>query len=87
MRSGKIKQVGTPNEIYTHPASEYVARFLGMTNIISATPERQNGEIGVQLPAAGWHPLTNFHKQPSGGHAPVSVLLRPTGAIISPQGN
>lgn len=34
MNSGKIEQIGTPTEVYRHPNTEYVARFLGATNII-----------------------------------------------------
>jgi putative spermidine/putrescine transport system ATP-binding protein len=32
MREGRIEQLGTPEEIYTAPASEYVARFVGTSN-------------------------------------------------------
>jgi putative spermidine/putrescine transport system ATP-binding protein len=34
MNGGKIEQVGTPGEIYDHPASEFVASFIGDTNLI-----------------------------------------------------
>ncbi len=34
MSEGEIQQVGTPDEIYDHPANEFVARFVGSTNII-----------------------------------------------------
>jgi putative spermidine/putrescine transport system ATP-binding protein len=35
MNEGRIEQVGSPNEIYTAPASEYVARFIGNYNVWS----------------------------------------------------
>ncbi len=34
MNRGKIEQLGTPREIYQFPATEYVARFVGDTNIL-----------------------------------------------------
>ncbi len=34
MRDGVIEQIGTPHEIYNEPANEYVARFIGESNII-----------------------------------------------------
>lgn len=34
MSDGIIQQVGTPDEIYDHPANEFVANFVGTTNII-----------------------------------------------------
>jgi spermidine/putrescine ABC transporter ATP-binding subunit len=33
MKGGEIQQVGTPTEIYNEPANEYVANFIGETNI------------------------------------------------------
>ncbi|MDP6225260.1 MAG: ABC transporter ATP-binding protein [Anaerolineales bacterium] len=86
MRTGEIQQIGTPTEIYARPASAYVARFMGLTNVLVATPERAGGRLGVRLPAAGWQPLANGGRQPPAGHAPINVLLRPTGARISAQG-
>ena len=34
MNSGTIEQIGTPEEVYRHPNTVYVASFLGTTNII-----------------------------------------------------
>ncbi|BBC26890.1 sulfate/molybdate ABC transporter ATP-binding protein [Pseudanabaena sp. ABRG5-3] len=36
MNNGKVEQIGTPSEIYDSPASEFVMRFIGETNIISS---------------------------------------------------
>lgn len=46
MNSGQIEQVGTPVEIYTDPASLFVARFLEMTNIIPANIQLLDGKRG-----------------------------------------
>ncbi len=32
---GRIEQVGTPAEIYEHPATTFVAGFVGMSNLLS----------------------------------------------------
>ena len=37
MDQGEIVQVGTPTELYDHPASPYIASFLGASNILVAT--------------------------------------------------
>ncbi len=34
MNKGVIEQIGTPNEIYSHPASVFVADFIGRSNFI-----------------------------------------------------
>jgi iron(III) transport system ATP-binding protein len=34
MNAGKIEQAGPPEEIYDRPRSEFVARFIGSSNVI-----------------------------------------------------
>jgi spermidine/putrescine ABC transporter ATP-binding subunit len=34
LRSGELEQVATPREIYGHPATAYVAQFIGHTNLL-----------------------------------------------------
>ncbi|CAG4890375.1 ABC transporter ATP-binding protein [Paraburkholderia saeva] len=36
MNGGKIEQAGTPHEVFNHPRTEFVARFLGAHNVIPA---------------------------------------------------
>ncbi len=37
MNTGHIEQIDTPQRIYAQPATEFVARFLGMPNLIGGT--------------------------------------------------
>ncbi|MCD2201385.1 ABC transporter ATP-binding protein [Halobacterium sp. KA-4] len=37
LNDGQIEQVGTPTELYESPANEFVADFLGTSNILDAT--------------------------------------------------
>jgi putative spermidine/putrescine transport system ATP-binding protein len=32
--AGRVEQVGTPVEVYEHPASEFVAGFVGVSNLL-----------------------------------------------------
>ena len=41
MRDGRIEQEGTPEEIYHHPASEFVMDFLGSMNLFHGRIERR----------------------------------------------
>jgi len=43
MNQGQIEQVGTPRELYERPNSQFVAEFLGETNLFEGTV-RRNGE-------------------------------------------
>jgi putative spermidine/putrescine transport system ATP-binding protein len=39
MRDGRIEQVGAPLEVYRRPASAFVARFIGTTNLLEGSPD------------------------------------------------
>jgi len=42
MNAGKIDQLGTPEDIYDRPQSEFVARFIGASNVIKGTARDEN---------------------------------------------
>jgi iron(III) transport system ATP-binding protein len=44
LNQGKIHQVGTPEEIYEHPATRFVADFIGRNNVIDATISAISGK-------------------------------------------
>jgi ABC-type Fe3+/spermidine/putrescine transport system ATPase subunit len=80
MQPRRIARIGTPQEIYREPGSEYVARFLGLDNLIAARLVQAGGrpvlrtELG-DLPAEALTP-------PDDDDADLKVLLRPTGISI-----
>jgi putative spermidine/putrescine transport system ATP-binding protein len=45
MRDGRIEQLGTPEAIYTAPANEYVARFVGTSNRLPVRVTDGNGSV------------------------------------------
>ncbi len=56
MSQGKMEQVGTPAEIYTMPASEFVAKFVGQINLLPVkvvNPTEGIVKIGNQVIQAG----------------------------------
>jgi ABC-type Fe3+/spermidine/putrescine transport system ATPase subunit len=74
LNNGKIEQSGSPEEIYNHPASAWVAAFLGLGNIIpaiviSAMERKFRTEFGEII-------LTTGGKRISDGEK-VNLLLRP----------
>ncbi|ASJ13758.1 ABC transporter ATP-binding protein [Thermococcus radiotolerans] len=44
MNVGTVEQVGTPKEIYESPRTEFVASFMGKTNVIPAKVVERNGD-------------------------------------------
>lgn len=53
MNSGRIEQVATPPEIYLHPASVFVADFVGRANFLKASVEEVHDSGTVTVSALG----------------------------------
>lgn len=70
MKAGRVVQTGPPAQIYRRPASEFVARFLGLENLLKGRVDRQNGQVSV---------LTDLGRLPAPEDAAgdVILLLRP----------
>ncbi|MBS9718431.1 ABC transporter ATP-binding protein [Pseudohalocynthiibacter aestuariivivens] len=50
MRDGKIVQVGSPQELYDHPRSRYVAGFVGTSNFFDGVATKSEGQsVSVRL--------------------------------------
>ena len=85
LRSGRVMQTGTPAQVYAHPASRFVAEFLGLTNIVE-------GELRRNRPGAETVVVTEVGEIPvnaeefdslSPAKTGVWVLLRPEGAAVA----
>ena len=72
MNHGVIEQIGTPTQVYRHPASLFVADFIGEMNQLDATAEGDGVRIGERLFATAERP-------PSGGR--VVAAIRPEDVI------
>ncbi|MCD0448428.1 ABC transporter ATP-binding protein [Actinocorallia sp. API 0066] len=50
MNDGRVEQLGSPREIYEHPASKFVAGFIGTSNLLSGTvTELRDGAAVIGL--------------------------------------
>lgn len=47
MNAGEVLQVGTPQQIYENPASEFVARFIGETNLFTGPVLARVGSLSL----------------------------------------
>src|SRR5262245_7220483 len=47
MNDGLIEHLGTPREIYEHPATRFVAGFIGTSNLISGEVDRLDGDRAI----------------------------------------
>jgi ABC-type Fe3+/spermidine/putrescine transport system ATPase subunit len=80
MERGRIVQQGTPQAVYRHPASPWVARFLGMANLV---PGRvlAPGPLEVDTPL-GRMTLRETEERVVAGQA-VTLLIRPEAARLA----
>jgi ABC-type Fe3+/spermidine/putrescine transport system ATPase subunit len=49
MKKGKIVQIGSPQELYMHPNSLFVAHFIGESNFLEGYITQANGTCEVEL--------------------------------------
>jgi iron(III) transport system ATP-binding protein len=76
MNAGKIEQAGSPEDIYDRPRSEFVARFIGSSNVIKG-----KGIDAARIDFAGT-PLRCVGEQIKSGTS-IPVSIRPHDIAIS----
>jgi ABC-type Fe3+/spermidine/putrescine transport system ATPase subunit len=80
MNRGAIVQIGTPQAVHAHPASPFVARFLGLENLLQGTAIPKEGLTHIET-ALGAFTTIDRHE------GDVTVLLRPNAARLDSSGN
>ncbi|HEV2762739.1 MAG TPA: ABC transporter ATP-binding protein [Pyrinomonadaceae bacterium] len=80
LNSGHIEQIGTPDEVYNRPETEYVATFLGAANLLLGVRSGDSVEIGTAaIPAR--EEVARFRD----GQA-VKLVFRPEDVYLSRTG-
>ncbi len=69
VRNGQIEQIGTPIEVYERPATEFVAGFIGVSNLI----ERDGQRLTVR-PEKVYLLLDDSEEAPPGAHVEGGVV-------------
>jgi len=83
MDHGKIKQVGTPTDIYEYPNSTFVAGFIGSINMFDGEVTKISGELAtVHLQQLGGAIMMPASDVLSAG-TKISVAVRPEKITIS----
>ena len=76
MQKGRIEQIGPPEKVFQQPANLFVARFLGMSNLVPG--KLIDGEAGRVQTVLGEF----CTKRPTLAESEITVLLRPEGAQL-----
>jgi putative spermidine/putrescine transport system ATP-binding protein/spermidine/putrescine transport system ATP-binding protein len=72
METGRIAQDGTPEELYEHPLTPYVANFIGTTNFMPARITKRSAHE-TRLDVAGHTLITQVDRVPEGNRVRVGV--------------
>ena len=72
MRDGSVEQVGSPEVLYEHPVSRWVAEFVGTVEVLTG-----EGDGSVVRFALGTVPA------PGSVRGPVDVIVRPESLVLS----
>lgn len=90
IEEGKIRQIGTPNEIYEFPNSVYVADFIGTMNIFTGVVLEEAANHTIVRPDDMKTDIYISHSANAACGANISIAIRPEKIHISkkkPSGN
>jgi putrescine transport system ATP-binding protein len=78
MEEGRLRQVGTPNEIYEYPNSRYVADFIGEMNIFEGivTEDEADHTLVSCLETGCDLYISHASSAPLGAHVAVAIRLK-----------
>ena len=83
MNEGRIRQAGSPEELYEKPENLFSARFLGRSNEISGTISAATGDRIVLETASGLHlPLKPSHSTVMEAGADATAVIRYEKTVI-----
>ena len=84
MNKGVVAQMGSPQEIYYHPNSEFVADFIGEANFLKGSLEKMDGSHAI-LNVEG-HPTRVPAREGMAQGKEYTVVLRPESAVLKDEG-
>jgi thiamine transport system ATP-binding protein len=81
MRAGRVEQSGEPQEVWTRPATEFTAKFLGFDNVVDA--EIAVAHFGSPVARSAWGLLPVPEGTPAGG---ARLAARPDAVHVDDDG-
>ncbi|HVB50072.1 MAG TPA: ABC transporter ATP-binding protein, partial [Burkholderiales bacterium] len=84
MRSGRIEDIGPPEQVYDNPATEFVAGFLGASNLLDGEVKERGGELATILAEGGSVVRVETSRMTGRGGGTIKVGVRPEKIRIEP---
>lgn len=85
MNAGEIVQLGTPREIYEEPETEFVATFIGRTNLIRGKSLASTGAKSMGKIQAKTGEMVGYFPKPLNAHTDLAVVVRPEDVRLYPK--
>ena len=84
MEKGVVSQIGTPQEIYYHPANEFVADFIGEANFLRGDLVAKDGDRGTVEVEGSRVDVVGVRNIPQGKQC--TLVLRTESAVLADAG-
>ena len=77
MNEGQVEQTATPETIFHHPETKFVAQFIGMVDFLSA--HHDQGTLHTEIGSVDWPELQlgMFENGHPNDQSPIEVMVRP----------
>ncbi|MCB2340313.1 ABC transporter ATP-binding protein [Clostridium estertheticum] len=83
MKSGKIMQIGTPQEVYQRPANIFVASFIGGTNVLECKIKTEDDKLFLVFSDSYEEEMDNLSLPDSKkADIPIKVSVRPEEFLV-----
>jgi iron(III) transport system ATP-binding protein len=85
MHEGRIQQIGTPSEIYAHPANRFVADFIGKANFLEATIASIDSPASATVDMHGTKLKVSAETESLAEGMKAVVVVRPESVALEPK--
>ncbi len=85
MRYGQIQQIGTPQEIYTHPVNYFVADFIGKANFLGGKVANIVSQNEIEVDIKGVKYKVYISKNTFSEGDRIFLIIRPESVELEPK--
>ena len=86
MNNGVVEQIADPEEVYDHPASSFVAGFIGVSNLLSGEVIAGDGNgLAIRLDSGTTVPLSSDPGLEPGSRG--QAIVRPEKLVVNAEGD
>jgi iron(III) transport system ATP-binding protein len=77
MNEGRVEQTGSPETIFHHPVTKFVAQFIGMVDFLPANHD--NGTLHTEVGSVAWPEMQSgaLDDIDANGQSQIEVMVRP----------